>query len=61
MITILIFIKKHFNEQHINKEAGKNAISSYKRAYNIVENADSELSGRPDAVLFRKEEEKTFI
>ena len=42
----------------INKEAGKNAISSYKRACNIIENTKENLSGRPDSVLFRKEEEK---
>ena len=44
--------------KYISKEAGKNAISSYKRAYNIVESAKGDLSGRPDVVLFRKEEEK---
>ena len=53
-----LYKKNTFMNKYINKEAGKNAISSYKRAYNIVESANSELIGRPDAVLFRKEEEK---
>ena len=46
--------------KYINKEAGINAISSYKRAFNIVESAKENLSGRPDAVLFRKDEERVL-
>ena len=54
--------KKNFvMNKYINKEIGQNAISSYKRAYNIVEKASNELNGRPDAVLFRKEEEKNLF
>ena len=45
----------------INKEIGKNAISSYKRALNIIEKADKRIDGRPDAVLFRQEEEKVLF
>jgi len=41
-----------------NKGIGLNAISSYKRASNILDKAGEGITGRPDAVLFRKEEEK---
>ena len=41
-----------------NKDIGLNAVSSYKRAANILDKADKEIVGRPDAVLFRKDEEK---
>ena len=46
--------------KHINKEIGINAINSYKRAANILEKANKDISGRPDVVLFRKDEEKTL-
>ena len=46
--------------KHINKEIGINAINSYKRASNILEKANKDISGRPDVVLFRKDEEKTL-
>ena len=41
-----------------NKGIGLNAISSYKRASNILDKAGKSITGRPDAVLFRKNEEK---
>ena len=44
--------------KNINKEIGFNAVKSYKRASNILDKADKSISGRPDAVLFRKDEEK---
>ena len=44
--------------KYINKDIGKNAISSYKRAFNILEKTEKGINGRPDAVLFRQEEEK---
>ncbi len=53
-----LYKKNTLMNKYINKEAGKNAISSYKRAFNIIENTKENLSGRPDAVLFRKDEEK---
>ncbi len=53
-----LYKKNTLMNKYINKEAGINAISSYKRAFNIVESAKENLSGRPDAVLFRKDEEK---
>ncbi len=53
-----LYKKNTLMNKYINKEAGINAISSYKRAFNIVESAKENLSGRPDTVLFRKDEEK---
>ena len=41
-----------------NKGIGSNVISSYKRAANILDKAEKGIIGRPDAVLFRKDEEK---
>ena len=41
-----------------NKGIGLNVISSYKRASNILDKAQKDILGRPDAVLFRKDEEK---
>ena len=41
-----------------NKGIGLNAIGSYKRAANILEKSGKGIIGRPDAVLFRKDEEK---
>ena len=46
--------------KYINKDIGKNAISSYRRAHNIIGNSGDELSGRPDAVLFRKKRKKIY-
>ena len=56
-----LYKKNTLMNRYIAKDIGKNAISSYKRAYNILENAKADLSGRPDAVLFRKEEEKNLF
>ena len=47
--------------KYINKDIGINAISSYKRAFNIIEQEGKDVEGRPDAVLFRKEEEKSLF
>ena len=41
-----------------NKGIGLNAINSYKRASNILDKSGKGITGRPDAVLFRKDEEK---
>ena len=53
-----LYKKNTLMNKYISKEAGKNAINSYKRAYNIIESSKENLTGRPDAVLFRKDEEK---
>ena len=41
-----------------NKDIGIKAIRSYKRASSILEKAGKGVTGQPDAVLFRKDEEK---
>ncbi len=56
-----LYKKNTLMNKYISKEIGKNAISSYKRAYNIIESAKGNLLGRPDAVLFRKNEEKDLF
>ena len=53
-----LFKKTILMNKHINKEIGMNAVNSYKRAANILDKANKVISGRPDAVLFRKDEEK---
>ena len=53
-----LYKKCSFMNKFINKEIGQNAINSYKRASNIIEKDGKGLEGRPDAVLFRKNEEK---
>ena len=47
--------------RYINKDIGKNAIYSYKRASNILDSEKKEIFGKPDAVLFRKDEEKSLF
>ena len=56
-----LFKKNVLMQKYINKEVGKNVISSYKRASNIIESTRKETIGRPDAVLFRKDEEKILF
>ena len=53
-----LYAKTILMNKYKNKDIGLNAISSYKRAANILEKADKGITGRPDAVLFRKDEEK---
>ncbi len=53
-----LYKKCSFMNKFINKEIGQNAINTYKRASNIIEKDGTGLEGRPDAVLFRKNEEK---
>ena len=53
-----LYKKNILMNKYINKDIGINAISSYKRAFNIIEQEGKDVEGRPDAVLFRKEEEK---
>ena len=56
-----LYKKNILMNKYINKDIGINAISSYKRAFNIIEREGKEMEGRPDAVLFRKEEEKSLF
>ena len=53
-----LYAKTILMNKYKHKGIGLNAISSYKRAANILEKADKGITGRPDAVLFRKDEEK---
>ena len=67
-------ISSHFNDnflelykktlimnKFISKDLGKNAISTYKRASNILEQEKSISKNGPDAVLFKYEEEKELF
>ena len=56
-----LYKKSILMNRYIKKEVGKNVIKSYKRAFNIVENVDKGITGKPDAVLFRHEVEKTLF
>ena len=53
-----LYKKNLLMSKYINKEIGINTISSYKRASNITDKAEKRITGRPDAVLFRTDEEK---
>tara|TARA_B100000963_G_scaffold186138_1_gene161858 strand:- start:2787 stop:4844 length:2058 start_codon:yes stop_codon:yes gene_type:complete len=55
-----LYRKNTLMNKYINKDIGKNAINSYKRAFSIIEKEGQDIDGRPDAVLFRKEEEKNL-
>ena len=58
----LDLVKKNIlMNKYIFEELGTNIISSYKRAFNIINNEKKGIIGRPDAVLFRKEEEKVLF
>ena len=56
-----LFKKNILMNKYINKDVGVNAISSYKRASNIADKVDKRIAGRPDAVLFRTNEEKILF
>ena len=56
-----LYKKNLLMNKYINKDVGINAISSYKRASNITDKAKKDITGRPDAVLFRTEEEKILF
>ena len=45
----------------ISKDMGKNALSTYKRASNILEQEKLVSKNGPDAVLFKYEEEKELF
>ncbi len=56
-----LFRKSILMNKYIDKDIGKNAIYSYKRASNILDHEKKEILGKPDAVLFRKDEEKSLF
>ena len=45
----------------ISKDLGKNAVSTYKRAYNIIDREKNISKSGPDAVLFKQDEEKELF
>jgi len=53
-----LYKKNLLMNKYISKEIGINIVSSYKRASNIAAKAEKGITGSPDAVLFRTEEEK---
>ena len=55
---LALYVKTILMNKYKNKGIGLNAISTYKRASNILDKAGKGVIGRPDAVLFRKDEEK---
>ena len=55
---LALYAKTLLMNKYKNKGIGLNAINSYKRASNILDKAGKRIIGRPDAVLFRKDEEK---
>jgi glycyl-tRNA synthetase beta chain len=56
-----LYRKNIVMSKYINKPVGKDVINSYKRASNIIENIDDRITGSPDAVLFRQDEEKALF
>ncbi len=55
---LALYVKTILINKYKNKAIGLNAIGSYKRASNILDKAREGITGRPDAVLFRQDEEK---
>ena len=56
-----LYKKTLIMKKFISKDLGKNAISTYKRASNILEQEKSVFKNGPDAVLFKHEEEKELF
>ncbi len=56
-----LYKKNILMNKYINKDVGINAISSYKRASNITDKVEKGITGSPDVILFRTEEEKILF
>ena len=56
-----LYKKALIMNKFISKELGKNAVSTYKRASNILEQETTLSKNGPDAVLFKHEEEKELF
>ena len=56
-----LYKKNIVMSRYLLKEEGKKVISSYKRASNIIDRNEKEITGKPDAVLFRQNEEKALF
>ncbi len=56
-----LYKKTLIMNKFISKELGRNAVSTYKRASNILEQEKPLSKDGPDAVLFKEEEEKELF
>ncbi len=56
-----LYKKTLIMKKFISKDMGKNAVSTYKRASNILDQEKIEFKNGPDAVLFKYEEEKELF
>ena len=56
-----LYKKTLIMNKFISKDLGKNALSTYKRASNILEQEKNISKNGPDAVLFKHEEEKELF
>jgi len=56
-----LYKKTSIMNKFISKDLGKNAVSAYKRASNILQQEDKISKNGPDAVLFKYEEEKELF
>ena len=53
-----LYKKTSLMNKHLKKDVGIKVVNAYKRAANILEKTNKDIPGRPDAVLFRTDEEK---
>ena len=53
-----LYKKNLLMNKYISRDVGRDVISAYKRASNIIEKENKGINGKPDPVLFRTEEEK---
>ena len=56
-----LYKKTLIMNKFISKDLGKNALSTYKRASNILEQENLTSKNGPDAVLFKHDEEKELF
>ena len=60
----VIYEKSIFLQRILKKQAGKDLIESYKRAFNILQNEDisdsKEILGSPDPAIFKNDFEKNL-
>ncbi len=56
-----LYKKTLIMKKFISRDLGKNAVSTYKRASNILDQEKIELKNGPDAVLFQYDEEKELF
>ena len=55
-----LYKKNILINKYLDRDIGKNIVNSYKRASNIIENTEKNITGKPDPVLFRHEDEKAL-